>query len=176
MTWNDQILSLLRNGNGEAINSTISVRTWVWSLLFSSKLNSLLFSNWTPWNKRKKKWKDGKFIFQRLFHGCRRCWTRSVIINLLIPELLINTCANLYPFNAWNVISSRQLKPLTCAAEEISWIIPKLAWFSQTGQRNMQKTSVHTTRKLNSNDREFIWHRRSENSLFTMKNYPADVR
>ena len=27
-TWNDAILSLLGKGNGEAINSTISVRTW----------------------------------------------------------------------------------------------------------------------------------------------------
>ena len=42
-TWNDRILRLLGNGKGEAINSTISVRTRAWSLLFSSKLNSLLY-------------------------------------------------------------------------------------------------------------------------------------
>ena len=55
-TWNDQILSLLGNGkrNCKAINSSISVRTWVRSLLFSSKLNSLLLSNWAPRNNREK--------------------------------------------------------------------------------------------------------------------------
>ena len=44
-TWNDQILSLLGNGNGKAINSTISVRTWARSSLFSSSQNPLLLSN-----------------------------------------------------------------------------------------------------------------------------------
>ena len=39
---NDQILSLLENGNGEAINSTISAWTRARSLLFSSNQNSLL--------------------------------------------------------------------------------------------------------------------------------------
>ena len=46
--WNDQILSLLGNRNGKAINSTISVRTWAWSLLLSSNLNSLLLSKRAP--------------------------------------------------------------------------------------------------------------------------------
>ena len=51
----------------------ISVWTRARSLLVSSKLNSLLLSNWAPWNNREKKWKDAKFIFQRRFHGHRRC-------------------------------------------------------------------------------------------------------
>ena len=74
-TWNDQILSLLGNGkrNCKAINSSISVRTWVRSLLFSSKLNSLLLSNWAPRNNREKLWMDVKSIFQWRFHGRRRC-------------------------------------------------------------------------------------------------------
>ena len=67
-TWNDAILSLLGNGNGEAINSTISVRTRARSLLFSSKLSSLLLRNWTPWNNRKKECKDAKSTFQRCSH------------------------------------------------------------------------------------------------------------
>ena len=43
------------------------------SLLFSSKLNFLLLSNWAPWNNRKKECKDGKSTFQRRFHERRRC-------------------------------------------------------------------------------------------------------
>ena len=81
-TWNDQILSLLGNGNGKTINSTISVRTQAWSLLFSSKLNSLLLSNWAPWNNREKKWKDEKSIFQRRIHGSRRC---RIVRSLKLP-------------------------------------------------------------------------------------------
>ena len=42
-TWNDQILILLDNGDGKAINSTVSVRTRAQSLLFSSNPDSLLF-------------------------------------------------------------------------------------------------------------------------------------
>ena len=71
--WNDQILSWLGNGNGKAINSTISVRTRARSLLFSSNPNSLLLSNWAPWKKRGKRWRDAKSIFQRRFHGRHRC-------------------------------------------------------------------------------------------------------
>ena len=41
---NDQILSLLENGNGKAMNSTICVWTRARSLLFSSNQNSLLLS------------------------------------------------------------------------------------------------------------------------------------
>ena len=72
-TWPDQILSLLGNGNGRVINSTISVTTRARSLLFSSNPVSLLLSNWDPWINREKKWKDAKSIFQRRFHGRRRC-------------------------------------------------------------------------------------------------------
>ena len=74
-TWNDQILSLLENGDGKAINSTISVRTRVRCPLFSSNPNSLFLSNWASWTNHEKKWKDAKSIFQRRFHGRRR-WGR----------------------------------------------------------------------------------------------------
>ena len=53
-TWNDQILSLLGDGNGKAINSTISVRTWARSPLFSSSQNPLLLSNRANWDNREK--------------------------------------------------------------------------------------------------------------------------
>ena len=53
-TWNDQILSLLENGKGKAINSTISVRTRAPSPLFSSNQNSLLLSNRANWDNREK--------------------------------------------------------------------------------------------------------------------------
>ena len=72
-TWPDQILSLLGNGNGRVINSTMSATTRERSLLFSSNPVSLLLSNWDPWINREKKWKDAKSIFQRGFHGRRRC-------------------------------------------------------------------------------------------------------
>ena len=39
------LLSLLKNWNVKPINSTISVRAWARSLLFSSNPNSLLLSN-----------------------------------------------------------------------------------------------------------------------------------
>ena len=82
-TWNDQILSLLENGNGKPINCIISVRTRVRALLFSAKLNSLLLSNWALWNNREKKnWKDAKSTFQRRFHGRRRC---RIVRSLLSP-------------------------------------------------------------------------------------------
>ena len=71
-TWNNQILTLLGNGNGKAINSTISFSTWVRSLLFSSNPYSLLLSKWAPWNNREKKRKDAKSILQRRFQGKRR--------------------------------------------------------------------------------------------------------
>ena len=51
---NDQILSLLENGNGEAMNSTISVWTRARSLLFSSNQNSLLLSNRANWDNSEK--------------------------------------------------------------------------------------------------------------------------
>ena len=46
-TWNNQILSLLGNGNGKAINSNISVRTGARPPLFSSSQNPLLLSKRT---------------------------------------------------------------------------------------------------------------------------------
>ena len=49
-----QILSLLGNGNGKAINSAIFVRTRARSLLFSSNPNFLLLSYWAPRNNREK--------------------------------------------------------------------------------------------------------------------------
>ena len=48
----DQILSLLGNGNGKAINSTISVWTWARSPLSSSSQNPLLLSNRANWDNR----------------------------------------------------------------------------------------------------------------------------
>ena len=70
-TWNDQILSLLENRNGKAINSTIPVWIRARSPLFSSNQNSLLLSNRANWDKRWKVSKDVKSIFQRRFHA----WT-----------------------------------------------------------------------------------------------------
>ena len=74
VTWNDQILSLLGNGNGEAINSTISVRTWACSPLFNFSQNLLLLSNRANWDNREKVHViDWKSVFQRRFNGRRLC-------------------------------------------------------------------------------------------------------
>ena len=55
-TWNDPVLSWLENANGKTINLTVSPWTRVhWSPLFSSKLISLLLSNWVTWYEGKKK-------------------------------------------------------------------------------------------------------------------------
>ena len=87
--WNDQILSLLGNGNGKAINSTISVWTRVRSLLFSSNPNSLPLSNRAPRdNREKKKMKGCEVFFQRRFHERRRCR----IVRSLLPILVIQKC------------------------------------------------------------------------------------
>ena len=51
-TWNDQILSLIENGNRKALNSTISVWARAWSPLFSSNQNSLLLRNRANWDNR----------------------------------------------------------------------------------------------------------------------------
>ena len=72
-TWNDQILSLLRNGNGKAINSTLSVWTRARSPLFSSSQNPLLLNNRANWDNRENFKKDAKSMFQWRFHGRRRC-------------------------------------------------------------------------------------------------------
>ena len=50
--------------------------------------NSLLLSNWAPWNNREKKWKDAKTLFQRRFHGRRRCRTVRPLIESLRRPLL----------------------------------------------------------------------------------------
>ena len=73
VTWNDQILSLLENGNGKAINSTISIWTRARLPLFSSNLNSLSLISRVTWVNREKVWKEAKSISQRSFHGRRRC-------------------------------------------------------------------------------------------------------
>ena len=69
----DQILSLLGNRNGKALNSTISVRTWARSALSSSSQNPLLFSNRANWDNREKNENEAKSVFKRCFHRRRRC-------------------------------------------------------------------------------------------------------
>ena len=49
------LISIFGKGNGKAINSTICVWTRARCLFFSSNPNSLLLSNWAPWNNREKK-------------------------------------------------------------------------------------------------------------------------
>ena len=71
--WNDQILSLLQNGNSKTINSTISLWTRPRFLLFRSNQNSPLLSNKANWDNREKVYKNTKSIFQRCFHLRRRC-------------------------------------------------------------------------------------------------------
>ena len=44
-TWNDQLLSLLENGNGKVINITSSVWTWTRPPHFSSNLISYHLTN-----------------------------------------------------------------------------------------------------------------------------------
>ena len=76
-TWNVQILSWLENGNGKTINLTVSLWTRVHgSPLLSSKLNSLLLSNWVTWYEGKKNIESTRYaksIFQRRFHWRHRC-------------------------------------------------------------------------------------------------------
>ena len=64
-------LSLLGNGNGKSINSTIPFSTWARSPLFSSNPYFILLSKWAPWKNREKKWKDAKSVLQRHFQGRR---------------------------------------------------------------------------------------------------------
>ena len=74
-------LSLLGNGNGKAINSTISVRTRTQSLLFSSNLNSLQsFKQLGPLENHEKSEIMGSLFFQRHFRGRRCC--RSLKVHL----------------------------------------------------------------------------------------------
>ena len=67
-TWKDQILSLLENGNGKEINSTISVWTRARSPLFSSNVDSLLLINRATWDYRQIVWKNMKssLFFEKL--------------------------------------------------------------------------------------------------------------
>ena len=91
-TWNDQILSYLGNGDGKAINSTISVRTWARSLLFSSNLNSLLLDSWAPSNNRKKSERMRSLFFSDVFMDVAvvrsygpYCWfARDVMATMLV--------------------------------------------------------------------------------------------
>ena len=57
-TWNDQMLSWLKDGNGKAISFNLSLSLSVWtrtrSPLFSSNLISLLSRNWMTWYDREK--------------------------------------------------------------------------------------------------------------------------
>ena len=72
-------LSLLANGNGKAINSTISVRTRAQSLLFSSNPNSLQSTG--PLGKSQKKWNNEKSIFSATFS-----WT-SLLSDRKVPKI-----------------------------------------------------------------------------------------
>ena len=58
----------LENGNGEAINSSICLNSGG-STLFSSNINSFLFSILATWYNREEV-EGCETIFQRCFHGC----------------------------------------------------------------------------------------------------------
>ena len=49
-------------GNGKGINSTICVWTRARCLFLRSNPNSLLLSNWAPWNNRENKWCEVCFL------------------------------------------------------------------------------------------------------------------
>ena len=72
-------LSLLGNGNGKAINFTISVRTRAQSLPFSSNPNSLQSTG--PLGKSQKKWNNEKSIFSATFS-----WT-SLLSDRKVPKI-----------------------------------------------------------------------------------------
>ena len=84
------------DGNGKAINSTICVWTWARPPLFSSDINSLLLSNYATWDNRDNGWKGCRvyLIFQRSFHGRRRCrielYCRAVLAGKFWPSFLRN--------------------------------------------------------------------------------------
>ena len=96
--------------NGKAINSTISVWTQTRPPLFSSNINSLLLCNWATWDNREMVWKDAESIFQRGFHGRRRCrivgqrGRRRLRKRHLKSEsrYLKLYCAYSISFNSWN--------------------------------------------------------------------------
>ena len=67
---NDPILSWLENGNDKTINLTVSPWTRVQgSPLFSSKLISLLLSNWVTWYEGKKIDRTRSLFFSDAFIG-----------------------------------------------------------------------------------------------------------
>ena len=75
-------LSLLGNGNGKAINSTISVRTRAQSLLFSSNPNShQSFKQLGPLDNRRKSEIMGSLIFSVTFS-----WT-SLLSDRKVPKI-----------------------------------------------------------------------------------------
>ena len=65
-TWNDQILRILEEESGKAVNSTISVWTRVRPPLFSSNINSLLLSNWATCDNCETVWKDAECRFRKV--------------------------------------------------------------------------------------------------------------
>ena len=69
--WSDQVLSWLEDGNGKAINFTLSLSLWTRTrfLLFISNLSFLLSSNWVTWYKGAKVSNDTKSSFQLHFIG-----------------------------------------------------------------------------------------------------------
>ena len=90
-TWNDQIWTLLENGNSNAINSTISVWTRARSPLFSSNLNSLLLCNRATWDNSEIVWKDENCIFHRSLNVHRSCrFVRSLVL-LQIRKMLLKS-------------------------------------------------------------------------------------
>ena len=57
--------------------------TCAWPPLFISNINSLLLSNWAPWDNREMVWKNAEPIFQRRFYGSRCCRiVRSLVLLL----------------------------------------------------------------------------------------------
>ena len=74
----------LRGGNGKAINSTISV--WTRAPLFSSNINSPLFSNWSTWDNREMVWKHAECFCQRPVNERRRCRIVRSLLLVLGPQ------------------------------------------------------------------------------------------
>ena len=70
-----------QDGKSKATKSTIAVWIRARLPLFSSDINSLLLSNWVTWDSREMIWKDTESIFQRSFHGRRRC---RIVSSLLV--------------------------------------------------------------------------------------------
>ena len=58
---------VLKDKNGKAINSTVSVSTRVWPPLFSSNINSLLLSNQATWDNREMVERMRNLFFNEVF-------------------------------------------------------------------------------------------------------------